>query len=312
MNEVDGSSVKTLAHASDSLVLKDTSGGNKVVNPLGTNLVIKFGGGVTRGEAEAQRYALGKLDPTIIRVPKVYGFYYDEKKDVGYLTMEFINDGLVMDEHNPAHVEALHKGLSHLASIKRDFPGPLHSGEPQGILWEDDIPSDYSTIAGIEQWISMWLNRRVDIGDEDLVLCHLDTVLENMLWVRSGQLCLLDWASAGYYPRYFELAAHLRKGRPSGFVANILRSPPVPYSDKENERMCLLIQACANSMRYARPGPPNTPPPERNYLKKQPSMPSFHQVQDGGSLAQGVAVASSTDTSKRLDWNLTGQSRRLL
>jgi len=42
--------------------------------------------------------------------------------------------------------------------------------------------------------------------DLKLVLCHLDIAPRNILWLDEddGALCIVDWASAGYYPRIFE------------------------------------------------------------------------------------------------------------
>ena len=38
----------------------------------------------------------------------------------------------------------------------------------------------------------------------ELVFCHLDIAPRNLLRQEDGSLCLIDWASAGYYPRLFE------------------------------------------------------------------------------------------------------------
>ena len=96
-----------------------------------------------------------------------------------------------------------------------------------------------------------------------------------MLWLPSGTICLLDWASVGYYPRYFELAAHLKKGRPDGIVEELLRSPHEPFSAQEKRHMKCLIQACANAMMFAQPSKPHETPLAfpKHYLHKEPSLP---------------------------------------
>ena len=183
--------------------------------------------------------------------------------------------GEPINVHSTAHAEALRNAFDHLASFQRDYPGPLHSTEPQGILWEDEIPGEYNTLSGLEDWINTRQSDPVSLRDEDSVLCHLDTALENMLWLPSGTICLLDWASVGYYPRYFELAAHLKKGRPDGIVEELLRSPHEPFSAQEKRHMKCLIQACANAMMFAQPSKPHEIPLAfpKHHLHKQPSLP---------------------------------------
>jgi len=92
---LDEYSHKIFAYVHDSLMLRYISGGNKVVKPLGYNIVIycKFGLGVTQGEAEAQTQNFDRLNPAIIRVPRVYNFHYDRKQNFRYLAMEWV-DGM--------------------------------------------------------------------------------------------------------------------------------------------------------------------------------------------------------------------------
>lgn len=40
-----------------------------------------------------------------------------------------------------------------------------------------------------------------------LVLCHLDVAPRNILWLEDDSTCFLDWASARFYPRLFEVSA---------------------------------------------------------------------------------------------------------
>lgn len=264
---------KSCARSPDSNCLRNIAGGNKVIK-LNPNLVVKFGCGTTKGEAVTQTDVSKFLNSTIIRVPQVYRFHRDDERNIGYIFMEYV-DGQPIDTQNTAHVEALRRAFEHLASFQRDCPGPLHSDEPQGILWEDEIPDDYNTLGGLEDWINHRQEDRVFFRNTRCVLCHLDTALENMLWLPGGTICILDWASAGYYPRYFELAAHLKKGRPDNIVEELLKSPPQPFSEEEKRHMNCLIRACANAMRFARPSGRNEIPSDvpKHYLHKQPSLP---------------------------------------
>jgi len=47
---------------------------------------------------------------------------------------------------------------------------------------------------------------RFDLTDTEIVLCHLDATPRNIL-LKGDSVWLLDWASAGFYPRAFEYCA---------------------------------------------------------------------------------------------------------
>ena len=277
MSTIDSNFIRRCVESPNSIVFRDISGGSTVLKVPDFDVAIKFGGGVTQEEAVAQATAFALLDPAIIRVPKVHHFHHDFDTGIGYLAMEWI-DGSPIDLQDEIQVNALQNSIEYLASLNNNFSGPLHPGEPQGILWEDSALANSHTVEGLEEWINTWQPTSVEFRGEDFVLCRLDTAAENILWLQNGQICLLDWSSAGYYPRYFELAAHLKKGAPNETTARLLRSPRAPFSVTEQRHMYCLIQACANSMAYAKPRarmPPKQT--ERHYLTKQPSVPQLTQ-----------------------------------
>lgn len=155
MATIDSDFIRQYVKSSDSIILRDISGGSTVLRVPGFDVAIKFGGGVTQEEAVAQGAAFDLLDPAIVRVPKVHHFYRDSYTGIGYLAMQWF-DGSPIDLQDDIQVEALQKTIDHLASLTRSFPGPLHRGEPQGILWEDSAPGDYRTVEGLENWINTW------------------------------------------------------------------------------------------------------------------------------------------------------------
>lgn len=274
-NFVTKISATFFANRHEWIVVSHTLGGNRVVKHPEHDIVVKYGRGVIREEAEAQRHALTILDPAIVYVPQVYGFFYDDKGQIGHLIMEKV-DGLPVEGDCHTHITAIGAAVNHLQSLSRAFPGPLHSGEPQGVLWENGSPVTNNKVQDLEAWINMWQDESISLQGEKFVLCHLDTALKNMLYMHSGQICLLDWASAGYFPRYFEVAAHLKKGNPDQAVEKLLRSPCIPFSPLEEEHLRVLMRACANSMRYACPRPATREPgPTRHYLSTQPAMPEM-------------------------------------
>jgi hypothetical protein len=94
-----------------------------------------------------------------------------------------------------------------------------------------------------------------------------------MLWLEGGTVCLLDWASAGYYPRYFELAAQLKKGRPDKFVNELLETQAKSFTDDEIRQVKCLVQASNNAQRSAQPKPEYEPPSHSKRYIPGPPIP---------------------------------------
>lgn len=47
---------------------------------------------------------------------------------------------------------------------------------------------------------------KVSFGYIPLVLCHMDLTPRNIMELSDGSICILDWASARFYPHVFEVA----------------------------------------------------------------------------------------------------------
>ncbi len=62
-------------------------------------------------------------------------------------------------------------------------------------------------------------------------MCHLDISPRNLLLDELGRLCLLDWAYAGGYPRYFDQAVLTRSGDPD-FTQGLLELMGDEYLDE--------------------------------------------------------------------------------
>jgi thiamine kinase-like enzyme len=131
------------------------------------------------------------LHPATIRSPKVHHFFRDTRTGIGYLAMEWIN-GAPIDTQDRSQADALRTAMGHLAAFKRAFPGLILRGEPQGIFWEDGVPSVSDTVKGLSDWVNIWQHEQMDFQCEDLMLCHLDTAVDNILWLSNGQICFLD------------------------------------------------------------------------------------------------------------------------
>jgi thiamine kinase-like enzyme len=134
-------------------------------------------------------------------------------------------------------------------------------------------PSDYKTLHGLENWINGRQKNYISLQGEQCILCHLDLSSKNMLWLEGGTVCLLDWASAGYYPRYFELVAQLKKGRPDKFVAELLETRAKSFTDDEIRQAKCLVQASNNAQRSAQPKPEYEPPSHSKRYIPGPPIP---------------------------------------
>ena len=90
-------------------------------------------------------------------------------------------------------------------------PGPVGGGKPHGYLWGDH---GAKTVFNSVEELNTYMNKRlklrndsIDLASHPLVLCHLDLCRRNIILKDDGEsLCLVDWGSAGFYPRFFEVA----------------------------------------------------------------------------------------------------------
>lgn len=108
------------------------------------------------------------------------------------------------------YLEVMVKVLKHFEQVQHDKPGPFHGGLACGQLWLDYDSIAPRTIVDVEEYY----NRRqlktlphLNLKEYPLVFCYLDIAPRNILVLADGSLCLIDWASAGFYPRLFERCA---------------------------------------------------------------------------------------------------------
>jgi thiamine kinase-like enzyme len=69
----------------------------------------------------------------------------------------------------------------------------------------------------MEAWFNVRLldiKTKISFAGLDLVFCHLDLFPRNILWLDNQPPCVLDWASAGFYPRIFERCSQLITQQP--------------------------------------------------------------------------------------------------
>lgn len=225
--------------------------GKRVIR-ISDHAVVKWGPDVTKEEAENQRIAYELLDKHIVRVPRVFRFFSDER-DWGYIVMEFI-DGKVIDPlEDVAAIQKVVSVLNYLATFRQATPGSLCGGFSRGLLFPDTEDLVFDSLDEMEKWFNSRLlahNPKLTFQDCKLVLCHLDIAPRNILWQEDGSLCLIDWASAGYYPRLFEFCMQwIIEGRDGSFNSLLLNSMD-PLPDQEMAQKEPILCAWSNIQKH--------------------------------------------------------------
>ena len=224
--------------------------GRKIVK-VSEQAVIKFGIGVTETEAYNQRGAYHLLDSSIVRVPRVYRFFIQGQN--GYLVMEYIKGQTLTSLHDPHIMQRVADVLAHLATISYHTPGPLISGIPRGLYWPENEEISFKSMADLERYFNSRLSKRgpqLDLSNCSAVLCHLDVAPRNILRQEDGSICLLDWESAGFYPRVLEVVMQrVFLGRDINFY-KILLEYTAHLTEEEEAQAELVMRAYYNQQKY--------------------------------------------------------------
>lgn len=225
--------------------ISHTPYGNSVLK-LSDTMAVKFGNGVTKAEANSQEKAYQILDRSIVRVPKVHDFFED-RQGRGYLVMEFMEGETQEAPLDSSKLSALFRVLDHFATKKSGKPRSLGGGPSSALLFGESDHPTFETIEEIERWFNLRHlvpGANLSLQGCELVLCHLDLFPRNILWFSDQPPCVLDWPSAGYYPRIFEACSQIIRTRLEKGVLEI----PIPQCD--TERVSLILKAWGNAQRF--------------------------------------------------------------
>lgn len=231
---------------------------------ISPGVAVLCGLGIPRRRATMQAYAHRRLNPSIVRVPRVYRFFENDATGHsvpdGYLFMEYV-PGRTLEQldttatatntgirASKALTQRLARVVAHLQETKAESdtspPGPVDSEMAQGYLWGDD---GTKTVFGSVGDMNAWLNRRLDIIGKaidlapcyPLVLVHGDLCRRNIIVVDSDsdgdddgeerdyaekQLCLVDWDHSALLPRVFETTAMMCYNDDWGYAQGLLRA----------------------------------------------------------------------------------------
>jgi thiamine kinase-like enzyme len=179
---------------------------NRVIK-LNEDIVVKYGYGVREEEAHNIQKVYELVDQSVVRTPRL--FRYFRRASSGYILMEFIDGVVAEDVDESLALKTMISILQHFKSVTGYKPGPLGGGWSRGLMWEDQEAHFHGSITIMEKWYNRRLIRpgTLSFADETLVLCHLDLSRRNIILPQnnSNPPAVVDWMSAGFYPRSFEL-----------------------------------------------------------------------------------------------------------
>jgi serine/threonine protein kinase len=181
--------------------------------------VVKFG---TVFPSEALNMSLIK-ERTTIPVPDVHFVIQDE--GCTYIVMEYI-EGRTLAEAWPTLgiwvklriVWTLRSYVSQLQNLRRSVPGTLEYGECWNIFGGEAGSGPFDSY----QDMIDWYNHKLDVclklkkcppnsprfdTSEPLVFCHMDLFMQNIILKNNGEIYIIDWQTAAFYPISFEYAA---------------------------------------------------------------------------------------------------------
>lgn len=240
-------------YCSDAVARHDyisrVQGGASIVK-ISSDAVVKFGSGIKEHEAKAQERAYRLIDPAVVRVPRLYRFFTISHR--GYIIMEYIH-GKVLQDPEPAVIKNIVAALAHFAQIRSENPGPLAGGPTRGPLWSDYHDFIPATIKDVEHYFNQRKRcpEAINLSGLPVVLCHGDVAPRNILVLPDSSICIIDWESAGFYPRLFETCA-LRlnvQGSPDDPNEKILASI-AGLTTKEEAQASAVGQTCLSYQRY--------------------------------------------------------------
>lgn len=215
MDLSDTEIIQRCKQATPDDLLGDLSSDNKIFR-LNQFLVVKFGFLLSEDEARNQMKAHEILDPSIVRIPRVYRYFRDSSR-YGYIVMDYMKGEQKEAITTATQIRDMTLILQHFASQTSSIPGSLAGGPSCSCIFgESDCPT-FASVGDLERWFNLQLfdtTKRVSFQQLDLILCHLDLFPRNILWLDGQPPCVLDWASAGFYPRLFERCSQLTSQRP--------------------------------------------------------------------------------------------------
>lgn len=199
-----------LSHNAETLSF--WAGGNEI-KKISDKIVVKIGMDIDEHEFANQRFAQLNCVSESVMIPRVYLVF--QKDGLGYLFMGYIKGRTLEQvfsedpERKPELIDRVRTAVRSIHAVKRDHPGSIAGRTVYGYPWGNDwnfVASWNQLIKDMNKRLAI-RNTSITFEDQTCVLCHMDVKSHNIIETESGQLCLLDWRNAAFYPECFEWAA---------------------------------------------------------------------------------------------------------
>ncbi|KAH7394027.1 hypothetical protein DE146DRAFT_115060 [Phaeosphaeria sp. MPI-PUGE-AT-0046c] len=221
-------------------VIHELDGGLSVIR-ISNDTVVKYGYGVAYEEFVSQQNAYDLIDKNVIRVPRVHRFF--TYMHIGYIVMEYMDGNTLSSDWDSLSCQVIADVLAHFSGIRNEQPGPLSGGRACGLLWIEGDSISPTSSGDIERYFNtrqLRCHDKLAIQGHRFVLCHLDIAPRNIMRLKDGSFCLLDWASAGFYPRFFEICTlRLNAWTQVDFNSQVLCLLEGLSQDEENQAQLL-------------------------------------------------------------------------
>ncbi|CAA7269485.1 unnamed protein product [Cyclocybe aegerita] len=222
--------LEVLASIPSGQILHQTG---SIITKIRDDLVVKYGCGVFHAEAAAMLFV---REHTQIRVPAVHLVF--RHRSMTHIVMEYV-DGTSLDlswldlddDRRPTVLSKVSEYIQQLRSIEytSSHPGPIGGTVCRGPWFTLYNAGPFSTHSALVAWLNH--KHKVGGGAGDgfsdaykLVFTHQDLAPRNFMLDKDGQLWMIDWELAGWYPAYFEYACTASvRGAPSDWIDALLR-----------------------------------------------------------------------------------------
>ena len=193
------------------------------VKRLSNDVLAKVGFGISDHEYWNQRHAWQKVNGSALRIPEPFRYFKQKKDDgveSGYLLMEYIPGGTLEDDSRAMDHAVIEKVVKAIHFMHKRTcnpghkPGPVSGGLAQGFPWgQRGAEREFKTITDLEHCANRRLladskpRKALNLQNQVCALVHGDLVPRNIIVDDHGNIAILDWATAAYYPPIFEVAA---------------------------------------------------------------------------------------------------------
>ena len=197
---------------------------------LSDTLIVKYGSEVHLWEARNMMFAASIPG---VRVPRLHDAWEEEDRSLGdeavrtngYLVMDYVPGRTLRSAWSAVGPETradvyrqLSESIAALHNQQLTRPGPVGGGISKGFYFTAYDAGPFETVHHMEQWFNERQRVCKDLGHvyenepdfsgtfNQLVMCHMDLHMDNLILDSYNYIWVLDWSRAGGCPVFFEEA----------------------------------------------------------------------------------------------------------